>query len=88
MQQVSDGKIIRKEDDIYKLLVTATDKDGRRFTKKSAQNVHVGDVVFKERFISGIYQFGYSERQTAVSKLNQTYKKTVPVRIAFRIVNA
>lgn len=88
LQQVSDGKIIRKEDTIYKLLITATDKNGCRFTKKSAENVHVGDIVFKERFVSGIYQYGYSDRQTASSKLNQTYKKTLPVRIAFRVVMA
>ena len=31
----SDGKIIRKEAELYKLLITATDKDGKRFNKKT-----------------------------------------------------
>ena len=37
----SDGKIIRKEAELYKLLITATDKDGKRFKKKTSANVKV-----------------------------------------------
>ena len=52
----SDGKIIRKEAELYKLLITATDKDGKRFNKKTSATVKVGDTVYRERYVSAIFE--------------------------------
>ena len=43
-----------QEAELYKLLITATDKDGKRFNKKTSATVKVGDTVYRERYVSAI----------------------------------
>ena len=81
----SDGKIIRKEAELYKLLITATDKDGKRFNKKISAAVKVGDTVYRERYVSAIFECT-SDGQSARTHLGHTYKKTGMIRAPFKVV--
>ena len=84
----SDGKIIRKEAELYKLLITATDKDGKRFNKKTSATVKVGDTVYRERYVSAIFECtcDTSDGQSARTHLGHTYKKTGMIRAPFKVV--
>ena len=84
----SDGKIIRKEADLYKLLITATDKDGKRFNKKTSATVKVGDTVYRERYVSAILECGcdMTDKQSSRAFVGRTYKKTGLVRAPFKVV--
>ena len=84
----SDGKIIRKEAELYKLLITATDKDGKRFNKKTSASVKVGDTVYRERYVSAIFECtcDTSDGQSARTHLGHTYKKTGMIRAPFKVV--
>lgn len=69
----SDGKIIRKEAELYKLLITATDKDGKRFNKKTSATVKVGDIVYRERYVSAIFECTCDTRWTVCTHSSWSY---------------
>ena len=98
----SDGKIIRKEAELYKLLITATDKDGKRFNKKTSAAVKVGDTVQKGDILFYLADEDSEELKTAQTELEgtcdtsdgqsarthlgHTYKKTGMIRAPFKVV--
>lgn len=70
------------------VLITATDKDGKRFNKKTSAAVKVGDTVYRERYVSAIFECtcDTSDGQSARTHLGHTYKKTGMVRAPFKVV--